>query len=169
MLAARGLQSSLLLFALAGSVAGCGRGADGASEANVADGTLLSPYLAIGHALAQDDMTTLGPLVAALKTATKSHDGAPGVASIEKGVAAMDGGDIAAARAGFKQVSAGMIESMKADPAAQDKHMLVHCPMTFDGDGAVWIQKKGSVNNPYEGSRMLRCGDVVGWSDPLPE
>ena len=170
MLAARGFQLPLaLLLTLGGSLAACNRGSDTASEANAEDGTLLSPYLAIGAALAKDDATTLGTLLPALLAATKSHDGEAGVAGIAQGAAAMAGGDLATARAGFKQVSAGMIEAMKADPQAQAKHMLVHCPMTFEGKGALWVQAKGSVNNPYEGSRMLRCGDVVGWSDPLPE
>lgn len=34
------------------------------------------------------------------------------------------------------------------------------CPMAFDNRGAGWIQRTGSVANPYYGAAMLRCGEV---------
>ena len=41
--------------------------------------------------------------------------------------------------------------------------------MTFGGKGALWVQKAGKVMNPYEGSRMLHCGDKLDWDAELPK
>ena len=35
----------------------------------------------------------------------------------------------------------------------------VHCPMAF-GEGADWMQDHNTVDNPYYGSSMLRCGSI---------
>lgn len=36
-----------------------------------------------------------------------------------------------------------------------------HCPMANDGKGANWLSKESNVKNPYYGSMMLTCGEVV--------
>jgi Cu(I)/Ag(I) efflux system membrane fusion protein len=36
----------------------------------------------------------------------------------------------------------------------------VFCPMAFGNEGGYWLQKTDEVLNPYEGSRMPRCGTV---------
>ncbi len=37
----------------------------------------------------------------------------------------------------------------------------LHCPMAFDGRGAIWYQDNDGVKNPYYGSSMLKCADRV--------
>jgi Cu(I)/Ag(I) efflux system membrane fusion protein len=37
----------------------------------------------------------------------------------------------------------------------------LHCPMAFQGKGAVWYQSSDQVRNPYYGSAMLTCADRV--------
>ncbi|MCL4204221.1 MAG: efflux RND transporter periplasmic adaptor subunit [Pirellulaceae bacterium] len=37
----------------------------------------------------------------------------------------------------------------------------LHCPMAFQGKGAVWYQDSDQVRNPYFGSTMLTCADRV--------
>ena len=37
----------------------------------------------------------------------------------------------------------------------------IHCPMAFDGRGAIWFQREAEVSNPYFGASMLRCGSVA--------
>jgi Cu(I)/Ag(I) efflux system membrane fusion protein len=37
----------------------------------------------------------------------------------------------------------------------------LHCPMVFDGKGAMWLQEDKQVSNPYFGQAMLKCGDRV--------
>jgi len=35
------------------------------------------------------------------------------------------------------------------------------CPMAFQNQGAAWLQRDATVNNPYFGAMMLRCGSVL--------
>lgn len=37
----------------------------------------------------------------------------------------------------------------------------LHCPMAFQGQGAVWYQDNDQAQNPYYGSTMLKCADRV--------
>jgi Cu(I)/Ag(I) efflux system membrane fusion protein len=37
----------------------------------------------------------------------------------------------------------------------------LHCPMAFQGQGAIWYQDSDQVRNPYFGSTMLTCADRV--------
>jgi len=37
----------------------------------------------------------------------------------------------------------------------------LHCPMAFQGRGAIWYQNSDQVRNPYFGSTMLKCADRV--------
>lgn len=36
-----------------------------------------------------------------------------------------------------------------------------HCPMAENGQGADWLQKDSVMANPYYGSSMLKCGELV--------
>lgn len=38
----------------------------------------------------------------------------------------------------------------------------MRCPMAFDNQGAVWLQKEKDVRNPYFGEAMPSCGEVIG-------
>jgi len=44
--------------------------------------------------------------------------------------------------------------------SGEDNFYQMYCPMAFDNKGAIWIQTDSSVNNPYFGSSMLKCGEV---------
>ncbi len=36
-----------------------------------------------------------------------------------------------------------------------------HCPMAFNGRGAIWLQADDATKNPYFGTTMLKCADRV--------
>jgi hypothetical protein len=133
------------------------------------DGTVLTPYLAIGDKLAGDSVEGLPELAAQVTAAAKSDAEAPGMDHVVAGAARVGAADLATARGAFKEMSEGLVEQLRADPKRREGYMLVHCPMTFDGGGAVWVQERGKVENPYEGSRMPTCGDVLDWDDPPPK
>jgi Cu(I)/Ag(I) efflux system membrane fusion protein len=42
----------------------------------------------------------------------------------------------------------------------------IKCPMAFDNRGAIWLQSKKDVSNPYFGNAMLRCGEVRDVFEP---
>jgi Cu(I)/Ag(I) efflux system membrane fusion protein len=70
--------------------------------------------------------------------------------------------DIEAARRSFEKLSTGLINSAETVGLAGESSIYVyHCPMAFKGKGADWIQNKTGTENPYYGSRMFTCGDVV--------
>lgn len=35
------------------------------------------------------------------------------------------------------------------------------CPMAFEGQGAIWLQKEDEIHNPYFGSAMPGCGEIM--------
>ena len=158
------MSPRLALLLLATTVIGC----DAKDDKPASDGTMLTPYLQIQSTLAEDKLDDLAELGAAVVSASEDKAGKPGVDKILQGAGRIAAQDIATARSAFKTMSEGMIEYVKADPAKQEGHMLVHCAMTFAGKGAAWIQDSGKVMNPYEGAMMLHCGDKLQWSDDVP-
>ena len=68
-------------------------------------------------------------------------------------------GDIEALRKNFEHVSMAMIALAEVAGPKGFRHF--RCPMAFDHKGADWLQKGAETNNPYFGSRMLRCGMEV--------
>lgn len=145
--------------------AGCKKG----DPKQAADGTILSPYLAIGDVLANDELDHLSELSAAVIEAAQKESGTPGLDEIVQGAGRVPAQDIATARVDFRTLSRGIIDYMKADSAKQTGHVIIHCPMTFNGDGAAWVQKQGDIMNPYEGAMMLHCGDLVAWDAEVPK
>jgi Cu(I)/Ag(I) efflux system membrane fusion protein len=67
-----------------------------------------------------------------------------------------------AARATFETLSRSAIRLVRSFGAGGDGPVhVIHCPMAFDNRGADWLQPDPEVRNPYFGSAMYRCGDVV--------
>lgn len=63
--------------------------------------------------------------------------------------------DLAAARDGFKQVSALLIGSLERQNV-RTGHYVIYCGMAK----AVWLQKDKTVRNPYFGVSMSQCGEI---------
>ena len=40
------------------------------------------------------------------------------------------------------------------------KLYATYCPMAFDGKGAYWVSETKEIENPYFGSKMLKCGEI---------
>ena len=65
-------------------------------------------------------------------------------------------------RMALNKVTASLVEEITTDAADQLGELyLVHCPMAFDNAGGDWLSREPIVENPYFGSRMFSCGDVV--------
>jgi Cu(I)/Ag(I) efflux system membrane fusion protein len=85
-------------------------------------------------------------------------------ASLAKLLAALDAAeDLKTLRAEFSPLSdeiAALVRTFgfgEGGPIYQ-----FHCPMAFQGRGAIWLQNDDQPRNPYYGSTMLRCADRVG-------
>ncbi|MEC5167473.1 hypothetical protein RCH18_003231 [Flavobacterium sp. PL11] len=75
-----------------------------------------------------------------------------------KGIAATE--DIKSQRVLFVSLSKKMYDLVKV--AKYDSAVYYQfCPMANDGKGAHWLSKENAVLNPYYGSKMLKCGEVV--------
>ncbi len=59
----------------------------------------------------------------------------------------------------FFPLSQQLIQTLNTFPVPQTVYRA-YCPMAFDNQGAVWLQKTNQVLNPYFGKRMLRCGEI---------
>jgi Cu(I)/Ag(I) efflux system membrane fusion protein len=142
---------------------GCRSDADRLAEAS--DGTLISPYLAIGEVLADDSVRALPELAAKVVEAGQSRSAEPGVDAMLGAAGRIASPDIATARLMYGKMSEGMIAYLAAHPDQREGLMLIHCPMTFNNEGGYWVQREGKILNPYEGSMMLHCGAKLDWAD----
>jgi Cu(I)/Ag(I) efflux system membrane fusion protein len=114
---------------------------------------VVRDYLAVGSALAGDRVEVGSDVPAA----------DPGLEGVLAGRARLGTGDLAGAREAYRDMSEDLIGYLRARPEQRADLVVVHCPMAFGGKGGRWVQARGQVANPYEGSRMLRCGDVLAW------
>ncbi len=137
----------------------------GASNPETAPTSMEDAYLAIGDKLAADSIEDLDRLAAAIVAGAEPKGAENGIDEVVAGAGRVAAQDIATARNAFKKMSHGMIKYLVAHPQARTNLQLVHCTMTFGGDGGYWVQPSGKVMNPYEGAMMLHCGDPVAWED----
>ncbi len=114
---------------------------------------VLPLYLDIQKALAKDDFELAKTLWNEMSQKWENHP-----EPVDDGVKAID---IDALRVFFKLLSEHLIQALKAhgNPTSHNLN-LANCPMSFDFDGANWLQKESAIQNPYFGASMLTCGTV---------
>lgn len=133
---------------------------------------VLREYLALQKALAADDVEAARKAFDTLgQAATRFHPRAPKAASnawhglreraIESAKRGGGAKDILAVRAEFLVLSQLTIEVMRrfGNPSPAEVR-LAYCPMAADGKGAHWLQQSESIENPYFGKSMFKCGDI---------
>ena len=72
------------------------------------------------------------------------------------------GSSLDTARAAFRHVSHALLRASVVVRGPRTAKALVHyhCPMV-PGNGGDWMQPGGELLNPYWGSEMLNCGEVI--------
>lgn len=135
---------------------------------------LVPPYLAIGNALASDDVRNVAASIDQLKQAVVSIDAQSltdktlkawhaehkGLVAIVERLAKAN--DIAALRSAFALLSDQFLTLQRTFGIHNSEQLFeMHCPMAFEGRGATWIQADSAVRNPYYGATMLKCADRV--------
>lgn len=110
---------------------------------------VLPGYIKIQEALAHDSMDGVASAAAEIqkKAASKS------IKNAAKRVATAK--NLKAARAAFKELSKPIVSW--AQQAKPTEYEIVDCSMA----GAKWVQKRGTIQNPYYGKEMLECGEKV--------
>ncbi len=61
----------------------------------------------------------------------------------------------------FRDLGTALFTRKEKLAGIQEKLVWAFCPMAFDGDGANWLQVGKKIQNPYYGTEMLSCGEVV--------
>jgi hypothetical protein len=129
--------------------------AGGALQASDAMKAIVGSYLQIHAALADDKTEGVAAAAKAIgaQAAGMGTEGAPIVAAaktLEKA------GDIGAARVAFGNLSDAVIAAAKAEGFKDLPDVKVaYCPMVRKS----WLQKDGTISNPYYGSSMQTCGE----------
>jgi hypothetical protein len=70
-----------------------------------------------------------------------------------------DASDLAAMRNGFNAFSLVMAEYAQTTPAGGVVYVQF-CPMAMNSSGGYWLSSSETIENPYMGEEMLRCGEV---------
>jgi hypothetical protein len=145
------------------------------AEAAMSSGfaSLYGAYAQAARALSEDDVASAAMAVTYLETAARelqekldaetagvAEEALEEIAAAVGEVAAASGRlqlvtDLAEMRDGFKQLSDAMIQYRDHLLGAAPK--VAYCPMV----DAEWLQSDAEIANPYYGSEMLRCGEIV--------
>ncbi|MDX1970916.1 MAG: efflux RND transporter periplasmic adaptor subunit [Candidatus Sumerlaeia bacterium] len=120
---------------------------------------ILTPYLRLQLALAADNEVEAKREWTAMSDAIHLSGNQP----LEVAVSGDQPMDITSLRLRFQTVSNELLTYLNQ---FNQPIVHVHCPMAFDGKGAGWLQVGREVANPYYGSKMLRCGKIVGEVKP---
>ncbi len=74
--------------------------------------------------------------------------------------------EIDAQRAAFVILNKNFIPVVSNMNKIQKPLYIQHCPMADNNLGADWLSSSSEVKNPYYGSAMLSCGEVLKEFNP---
>ena len=142
---------------------------------------LWDAYLSLQKALSGDDFSLARQAITLFQTSISSVDAKPfaeDAHQVWKKESAKftqilqymnQADDLKSIRKNFSSLSNELMVLVKTfGPAGFGTVYHFHCPMVFDGKGAMWLQKDKQVSNPYFGHAMLKCGDLVELISDLP-
>lgn len=112
---------------------------------------IITHYLKIHDALASDSMEGVKGAAQAIAASSKKVSSEIRTAALSLAKAK----DLDQARDEFKKLSEPVAKWVKEN--ASEKYLVAKCSMA----GASWVQKKGDIQNPYMGKKMLACGEKV--------
>lgn len=123
---------------------------------------ILREYYVIQKSLAAD--STGGVAAAAQKIATLSGQAARSetkaktqLLALSSAAAALRAHELNAARLGFGELSMRLTAYLQAAGPRKIPPYQFFCPMAHKG----WLQADKDTHNPYYGSSMLKCGDLI--------
>ncbi|KHE92690.1 MAG: hypothetical protein SCABRO_01550 [Candidatus Scalindua brodae] len=135
---------------------------------------LWDAYLSLQKALSGDDFSLARQAITLFQTSLSSVDAKPlaedahevwkkEYTNLVQIVTSMKEADeLKLIREGFSLLSDELMVLVKTfGPAGFGTVYHLHCPMVFDGRGAIWLQEDKQVRNPYFGQAMLKCADRV--------
>lgn len=147
---------------------------EGGDELRRRLGTLLDPYFDLQKNLAADasekSSTAVRNIAASAEyffkelavsgSATNTTITADLKAALQQLEAATN---IRELRTAFYPLSKVLITAVSTFGVSSSYAVYKHyCPMAFNDTGATWLDTSETINNPYFGEEMLRCGEVLG-------
>lgn len=120
---------------------------------------VIEAYLPVADALAHDKPDAALEQIKALETALGEADFADLGAEQAAVAEASDEESLRRALSTLTDSLTPIIRKSANDRL--EALFLVHCPMAFEYTGANWLSRRPVVENPYFGSEMFACGDVV--------
>lgn len=124
--------------------------------------SILTEYLKMQRVLAQDATEGVDEAAAAIVDLASSAEIAEAnretFREIEAAAAAIKGKGLEEARAEFFNLSRPIMIYLHNHYSGSGDYYRFFCPMVQKG----WVQDDREVRNPYHGSSMLRCGELVG-------
>lgn len=120
--------------------------------------SVFAGYIQIQTALAGDSLEGVVASAQAIAKVVKEDKAGTFSATIgPQAEAVAKAADLAGARVAFKPLSESLIQFASKDATLAGLYRQVHCPMAK----ASWLQTGSTVNNPYMGKSMPRCGQFV--------
>jgi Cu(I)/Ag(I) efflux system membrane fusion protein len=139
---------------------------------------MVEDYLTVHEALASDDLDKAKAGLSSLDEHVKKFEATgsrqardawdaiaqPLSAHAKHGAGSKDIEDL---RAAFEHVGIQVSILLQRFGNVTDRPLAVaHCPMSFEGRGADWVQRGTTIANPYFGSAMHRCGSIEATVKP---
>jgi hypothetical protein len=134
---------------------------------------IVSTYLQLKNALADDNSTNAATAGKALEAAFKNFDKTALTAAQKKTFEDVqddarehaehigkNGGNIAHQREHFEILSKDICDLVKTFGGGQVLYKIF-CPMYNNGKGAFWLSETKEIKNPYLGKAMPTCGTVI--------
>jgi hypothetical protein len=123
---------------------------------------LLGQYFAIQRSLASDSVNGVAADAARIaklskQAAASQEEGKEQLVALANSAAKLNGSELKAARNGFGDLSEKLIAYLKASKAKRNPPFQFYCSMAKKN----WLQPDKTVRNPYLGSSMPTCGELV--------
>lgn len=123
---------------------------------------LLGNYYIIQKSLASDAISGVSAAAARIadlssKAAVKEVKLKTPLANLATAAHKLQVKDLKSLRSGFGDLSDAMIAYLKEAGAQQNPPYQYYCPMVKKN----WLQADKQIRNPYYGSEMLTCGELV--------
>ena len=135
--------------------------------ASVTADQLLDKYFAVHKSLASDSINGVAASAAEIarisrQAAGKEPQASKQLTALSEAAAKLNSTDLKSARNGFGELSERMIAYLKASGTRTKPFYQFYCPMVKRN----WLQPDTAVRNPYYGSEMPKCGELVQAEKP---
>jgi hypothetical protein len=131
---------------------------------------LLGQYYLIQKSLASDSVAGISTPTAQLadisrRAATSATAAKTQLTNLANSAAKLQVTDLKSARNGFGDLSDALVAYLQATQAKRNPPYQFYCPMVKKN----WLQPDREIRNPYYGSAMLKCGELIQASQSVEQ